>query len=310
MKKNNLTPKNGLSLSQAQSISNLCNQRATEIESKLSNLNNFTKTVKVDGKDHELQKANPIPENVVDLLKEKATLHACQAFLMENIKAKDKQLTNLRRAQANVGDIVYPEHPEEVFPTLLDNVEEDWGWEQLSATELNEFMEAEAFASHIGQFIHKKSTLDTLRKELPTIPAVDWMEIEAGKKTPVTIKVHPTHTSENLLKIHEELAALHRGYEQRVNYYKAKVKNLVTKENARIAKENADATNAANKTNSERNADYTEKYKAVQAELKERKAEFEKERQAKIEEVASCRINVDARFQETIDLFLEKVKDQ
>ena len=279
MKKNNLTPNNGLSLSQAQSISNLCHQRALEIDAKLANLNNFKKVVTIDDKEHELQKANPIPENVVDLLVEKSKLHACQAFLMENIKAKDTQLKELRKARANVGDIEYPEHPEEVFPTLLREVDEDWGWEQLSASELNEFMEAEAYASHIGQFIHKKSTLDRLRKELPTVASVDWMEIEAGKKTPVEIKIHETHTPEKLLEIHEKLAGLHREFEQRVNYFKAKVKNLVTKENARIAKENADATNAANKTNNDRQAEYTEKYKAVQSELKSRNAEFEKERQ-------------------------------
>jgi hypothetical protein len=48
------------------------------------------------------------------------------------------------------------------------------------------------------------------------------MNIKDGEKTPVEIKIH--HNSEDLLKIHEELAALHRQYEQRVNYFKAKVK--------------------------------------------------------------------------------------
>ena len=46
-KKNSLTSNKGLSLSQAQSISNLCNQRAREIESKLNGVNNYSKSVAV-----------------------------------------------------------------------------------------------------------------------------------------------------------------------------------------------------------------------------------------------------------------------
>ncbi len=50
----------------------------------------------------------------------------------------------------------------------------------------------------------------------------------------------------------EELAAKHREFEQRVNYFKAMVKNLVTTRNAQIAKHNADIQNAAAKTNNAR----------------------------------------------------------
>ena len=42
MKKHSLSTK-GLSLSQAQSISNLCNQRATDISGELNGINNVEK---------------------------------------------------------------------------------------------------------------------------------------------------------------------------------------------------------------------------------------------------------------------------
>ena len=71
MKKNSLTPNSGLSLSQAQSISNLCNQRALEIGNKLSVVNNYSKVVQVNKEDHTIVKGKPIPANVVNLLKEK-----------------------------------------------------------------------------------------------------------------------------------------------------------------------------------------------------------------------------------------------
>ncbi len=55
---------------------------------------------------------------------------------------------------------------------------------------------------------------------------LEFMEIETGKKTPLKVTIH--HTPEQLLEIHEELAALHRGYEQKVNYFKSKVKAFVS----------------------------------------------------------------------------------
>ena len=102
MKKNSLVPNKGLSLSQAQSISNLCNQRASEIAAQLLVVNNFSKTVKVKSDTKTLVEAHKLPENVVELLTTKSKLHACQAFLMENLKAKESMLKALREAVADV----------------------------------------------------------------------------------------------------------------------------------------------------------------------------------------------------------------
>jgi hypothetical protein len=246
---------------------------------------------------------------VIALLKKKASLHACQAFLMENIKAKDALLNQARQQSADLTDVVYPEKPKFTNPVenSLGQVNENWGWEQLSAAELNEYLEAEAFAAHIGQFIHKDSILAGLRNELPNIPAIEWMVIKDGEKTPVTITVH--HKAEDLLKIHNELATAHREYEQRVNYFKAKVKNLVTKENARIAKHNADLQNAAAKTNNDLQMTYETQMKKANEEANDIRVEFEKTRQARISEIASMRISVDPRFQNVVDEFLTNLPE-
>jgi hypothetical protein len=316
MKKNSLALNDGLSLSQAQSISNLCNQRAREITENLVGVNNYGKTVDIllatgGIKTHTIQVGKPLPENVVTLLKEKSGLHACQAFLMENIKAKDAMLREIKEAHPDFSGIVVPKRPVaeimDVKNKLLNEVSENFGWEQLSANELNEYLEAEAFASHIGQFIHKDGILDHLRNELPHVPPIEWMTIKDGEKTPVEIKTH--HTSEQLLAVHEELAAQHRQYEQRVNYFKAKVKNLTTQENARIAKVNADLQNEAETINNKLNSEYDTAFKAYTEKTKSVKAEFEKIRQAKIGEIASMRIKVDPRFQKTIDIFLKQISD-
>ena len=307
MKQNSLSSNKGLSLSQATSISNLCNQRATEIGNKLSNVNNFTKTVKIDKEEQIIVKGKKIPYDFVNLLKEKSTLHACQAFLMENIKAKDILIKSARTEHPDVDSVKRPSAPMYEVPTNLPQVNEEWGWEQLTVSEINEYLEVESFASHIGKFIHKGSVLDSLRTELPNIPDIEWMTIKDGEKSPVTIEVH--HTPGELLNIHEELAGLHRGYEQRVNYYLAKVKNLVTLENARIAKSNADAQNEAEKRNNDVQNEYLTAEKIVSEKIKSIKAEFEKTRQANIGRITKMKIEIDPRFQETIDIFLKKLPE-
>jgi len=309
MKKNNLVPNKGLSLSQAQSISNLCNQRATEITKQLNAVNNYSKSIKVDDTDHIIVKGVKLPSNVILLLKEKASLHACQAFLLENMKAKENLLNRTKKSEYEIPHSIksiVPEKPKFIVPEILSYVTEDFGWEQLTSSEYNEYLEAEAFASHIGMFIHEKSILAGLRNEINSIPAIEWMVIKGdGSKSPVEINVH--HTSDQLIGIHESLAAEHRVYEQKVNYYKAKVKNLTTEENARIAKLNADAQNAAEKINNDLQLSYDTAMKKVYEEINTAKAEFEKERQASIKEIASMRIEIDSRFQKVIDRFLNQL---
>ena len=203
MKKHSLVPNKGLSLSQAQSISNLCNQRANEISKKFNSVNNFSKSVEIKGKSHQIQKGVPLPIDTVELLTEKARLYACQAFLMENIKAKDMLMNVVKSAMADISHLIAPERPDFLSTAngTLANVDEAWGWSQLTAKEINEYYEAEAYAAHIGQFIHEGSLLDDLRKYLPFVPAIEWINIKDNEKTPVDIHIH--HNADDLMKLHE-----------------------------------------------------------------------------------------------------------
>jgi len=67
MKKYSLASK-GLSLSQAQSISNLCHQRANQISIDLNNSNNHSKKVTIGAKVHETVKGRQLPKDVVERL--------------------------------------------------------------------------------------------------------------------------------------------------------------------------------------------------------------------------------------------------
>lgn len=304
MKKNSLST-TGLSLSQAQSISNLCFQKTQDIANQLGVINNSEKTLKIGEETYIETQGNKIPTNVVDLILEKGLLHATQAFLMENIKAKDLLLKELK-SKIFVSPLICPEYP--LLQTFISSelVEEKWGWEQLSVSEYNEYLEAEAYAAHIGQFIHKGEKLDVLRKELSTLKTLEWMTIEDGKRSPLKVVIH--HTPEQLLEVHNNLAAMHRKYEQRVNYFKAKVKNLVTEENARISRENADEQAKINDQNERAYSEYSELMRIYRAENLELQQHFEKIRQENIQKTAQLRILVDIRFQAVIDSYLKQIE--
>ena len=301
----NLSTK-GLSMSQAQSVSNLCNQRAQNIESELSIINNASKSVTINGETYETEQAHPMPMNITALIIEKARLHATQAFLMEALKAKEKELTILK-LQRYIHDVPAPQRKEPDQITTLDTVDEDWGWKQLTDAEYNEYLEVEAHASHIGQFIHKRGILSSLREQINKIVSLEWITVKEGEKTPVKVQKH--HTPVELNNKHEELAKLHRKYEQRVNYFKAKVKNLVTEENARIAKANADMINEYSKIESQYNTEYQLAYTEWITAKAQAQQEAEVERENLIKETAALRINVDPRFQEVIDMFLTQSED-
>ena len=297
----------GLSMSQAQSISNLCNQRAKEIETELTSFNVCQKTIKIGSDEYVQQEALPMPKDILGILEAKGQLHACQAFLMEAIKAKEHALKVLQYSSGDHSHIEEPQKPDHREAIVENLVDESWGWGELSDAEYSEFLQVEAMAAHLGQFIHKNGKLTELRKELNNTPSIEWFEIEAGKKTPIKIAKH--HTSAELLSAHEAIAAKHREYEQRVNYYKAKVKNLVSDENAKIQKNNADIVAKHAAIVQEEREAYMTAMKAYRSEVLQFEMEFNSKREIAIKETAALRINVDPRFQSVIDMFLTESED-
>lgn len=302
--KNSLSTK-GLSMSQAQSISNLCNQRSKDITAQLAGINNVSKTLNIGENRYIETQGNPIPIDVVELLTAKARLAATQAFLMENIKAKDELIKNIKSENFNY-ELSSPTRPLLVSEKLPSEVSDIFGWDQLTTAEYNEFLGAEAYASHIGQFIHKGGKLDKLRAELPTIKPLEFIEIEVGKKTPLKVTVH--HTSAQLLSIHEQLAALHRGYEQKVNYFKSKMQNAITSENGKIQKERGDIQARVNEQNLELENGYKITYNTWISNQRKAQHKFEEERQAKIQDAVNLKIEVAERFQGVINEFLNQSK--
>jgi hypothetical protein len=297
----NLSTK-GLSMSQAQSISNLCNQRAQEMQRELDSYNVSSKSIKIGGETFELEAPYAMPSTVLELLKEKSKLHATQGFLMEAIKEKSDIIQQLESSRFDDSNLVEPERPQYPDLHIANSVGENWGWSQLTASEYNEYLMAEAYAAHLGQFIHKGGKLTQMRKQLADLPAIEWMNVKDGEKTPVKIQKH--HTAQQLLATHEQIANEHRTYEQRVNYYKAKVKNLVSDENARIQKENADRAKAYELEEQRINEEYRAAMNTYRSQFIAENSSFNANREKAIKDAAALRISVDPRFQGVIDMFI------
>ena len=298
----------GLSMSSAQTVSNMCNQTVREIDNILGSVNNASKTININGKDLTETEGFKMPENVIDLLKDKAKLRATQAFLMEAIKGKDEELKRLKKLSFDYSKVEEaPDYPEYLDYKGKDSVDEDYGWSQLSDSEMNEFWEAEAYASHIGQFIHKNGKLDTLRNELTTLKSLEWITVKDGEKTPIQVVKH--HSKEQLFDIHIELSELHRTYEQKVNYFKAKVKNLVSSQNAKLATELAKAISEVNVINDELRNVYNAECKSYSERQAAWTSSRESERELAINAISLLRITVPSQFKETVDDLLPSVEE-
>ena len=289
-------------MSQAQSISNLCNQRAQEMQRELDSYNVSSKSINIGGETFELEAPYAMPSTVLELLKEKSKLHATQGFLMEAIKEKSDIIQQLESSRFDDSNLVEPERPQYPDLHIANSVGENWGWSQLTPSEYNEYLMAEAYAAHLGQFIHKGGKLTQMRKQLADLPAIEWMNVKDGEKTPVKIQKH--HTAQQLLATHEQIANEHRTYEQRVNYYKAKVKNLVSDENARIQKENADRAKAYELEEQRINEEYRAAMNTYRSQFIAENSSFNANREKAIKDAAALRISVDPRFQGVIDMFI------
>lgn len=299
---NHFLSKTGLSMSQAQSVSNLCNQYCVEIDNLLENISIVSKEFTYNQEHFKEQAANKIPENLIELLTKKGEYTSLQAFLMENIKLKEFLLD-----QAG-GKCFYfekkrPESPKFIEPKRLHlrriaDIE-------LSKEDRVDYLIQESFASQIGKFIHKGEKLDLLRKEASKTPLVEWKQIDSNITIPVRNTIHTT--PEELFKIHTDLEDIHRGHEQKLNYYKAKIKNQLSDLNLAINKKNSmDYEEAASKYKIELQK-YEEELQKYEEEYNKALFIFQEEQEKEVKRIAALRITIPEIFKPLVDTLLKKV---
>lgn len=290
--------KNGLSMTDAQSISNAVNQACVEIENTINNFNVVSKTIKIEGESFDIQEANPIVD-IFDLLKTKSQLHGVQAWLMEALTAKTELMETIREEKFNRDSFTMPTREVIEEPNCLPFVDEEFGRLQLSSAELAEFLEQEAIASHYGKVIHKRGKLTSLRSQLAKHNALEWEVIEDGKRTPVRCKPH--HNSNELLDIHNSLSDIWTRANKRVNYFNSKIKSLTNDENVRITNLNAKLKNDYASLLNTVNANYQIEVSNYNAKVDTAQSKFQSQQLVRLKEAAALKIVVDPRFKDIID---------
>ena len=298
--------KNTLSMSDAQTISNMCNQKAQTISRKLDKINNFEKvldlsTVKDSDNDSKKLikvKAEPLNhDEVCDLLEKQSKYYSLQGFLVSHITLKESMLENLRREQddfeyQSFGD--YCNDNSLIEKPSLDNFTEYNIWETISPNEILRYYVAETDAATIGKFIHKDSKLDKLRKQLSAIPEYEFEEFPDGRVAIIEIKKH--HTDEDLEKTHIVLADKHRDSERVVNSFKARLKNdlreLTDEARSNYNKEREKYNNQVASLKEKYDAERTTAYNIFLNEISE-----------KTKEVANSRIEVPEIFSSILEEF-------
>ena len=176
---------------------------------------------------------------------------------------------------------------------------------ELSKEDRIDYLIQESFASQIGKFIHKGEKLDLLRKEASKTPLVEWKQIDSNITIPVRNTIHAT--SEELFQIHTELEDIHRTHEQKLNYYKAKMKNQLSDLNIEINRKNsANYEEAASKYKIEVKK-YEEELQKYEEEYNKALFTFQEEQEEEIKRIAALRITIPEIFKPLVDTLLKKV---
>lgn len=238
------TAKHTLSMSDAQSLSNLANQWALEIEDRYKYLNNSSKLLLLEtftGSTKQLSKEKAV--KLPDVAKVKADfirkgkLHALQGFLVEHIQFKNDKIEEIQNLKNEYEDFTAEELIEKGFkipkePELSTTFfskpkpEEVDYIKNMTPSEYNDYLINTAIAAHIGMFIHEKGTLTRLRKEIKTEEGLSEFVMQDRRVAIVEHEFH--HTAEQLSEVHNLLANEHRDYTRKVNRVKAEAKNSKT----------------------------------------------------------------------------------
>jgi hypothetical protein len=287
----------GLSMSQATSISNSMNQRVSDIDATMSNWTTIQETILLKDKEIVNKVINlPETDEINSLLKEKQNLISAISWIMESVKVKNSYLEQIKR---NKYSEPVPVLENIEYISMFQPVDDEWGTAKLSQSEIEEFVIRVAESSVIGKFIHKGSILEKLRNESNISEYVSVKKI--GKEEFITELTVSEGAFEELSSFHKELAEKHLESEKRVNYFKAKVQNLINEENQRIIQVNSE--------NSRKNSLLKEEAKTrldkLISEYNSKVSEFEKENLKELSRVSKLRIVIPSKIQDTVNSYLK-----
>jgi hypothetical protein len=262
MQINDILPKNltlffaneGISTTDANHTANLIKEYAGNFESQLLTTGSVVEKVTLDGKEVVLLNSQKV--DIINNLKTQGGLYGLSAWLREAIKAKE-ELAEFVEDTSLINFLVdedgaYPTMPASVKQPSMKMVNSSKNFTEadviatFTVAERADYFANEAMASHLGKKIHNDGLVNVLRKQIKKFVPIRLQQFQIGTG-PKDFVVDRTlvYTVDEIDSIFFTLQDMHREAEKQVNWYKARIKNDMTRLTAEDKKRYADEIAAA-----------------------------------------------------------------
>lgn len=235
----------GLSQTEANHQANMVKEIADGYKRVFANTAAFTEILEYNStKEVPLDSKKGIKDLRMEAVRE-GNLYALSAWLREAVKAKQNLIDLVR----NAPDIDFLQEGES-FPRItldeprLINPANPKNWKdediigEFTIAERAEFLMLEAQAAHLGKKLHADGILNKINHELATFDTYRFHNLADGaglKAFPV--KRVALYAKDDFQKDFFQLQDEHRGFEAKLNWYKARIQNEVTMRNAQAQEE-------------------------------------------------------------------------
>lgn len=274
----------GLTSSEANHITNITKELVKDLN--VTGMALTTSSVVRDGETLPLDENKKNPSWVQDIQKV-GKLYSLSAWLKSAIKLKEAMLRDVDYRQFKT---TVPDPELEELKVIPDTSFEKY-LASLTIKERNEYLTAEAVATHVGKFVHN---FDEVRSKVEDFTPTSFQRV--GNET-LTVKSERLYTKDELFKGFFELQKEHREAEQKVNLYKSRHKSW--------AKEIEDEVAAENSAIQDRNH-LKKKEKFI--EVTKERTQFEAQNREDKQTISTFKIVIPHDLQPVLDEVLEYAK--
>lgn len=270
----------GLTTAEANYTANIIKELCERISNEIKQLTLFKGTLNFQGKQTEYNKVYKV-ENLEEKCLEEGNLYALSAWLREAIKSKEALLKQVENDNFDISLL-----NEVNYGKATSLLTEDEVKYSLPINELAEYLAYEAKAAHIGKKVHPNGIFEQWFNMIKNTPKVQINEINKD----YIVEFDQVVDEKDLYQTYFTLQKEYREAEQKVNYYKAKVKNLLNEKNQEINQKNRALQDKLSQDLEIQNS----KNLALQAEINNLRGQ-------KLKEVSELKIIIPNELQKTLD---------
>lgn len=226
----------GLTMSSASYIANLCKESYTQVEQELSNIRFYDQKMSLIG-NHDEQLISEGVNSVADIAKKLdkvAKFKSLIAFLREGIKAKSRLLDEVNKLTFEDCGFEIPEQP--VAPEREAYLKEDDVIGEWNIKQRNRYYYLETLCAQIGKYIHPDGVYSRERKKMYDIIHNPRIVSGSGRDTVVYHSI-PSIEAQEVEDVYMALQNQYRSYQAELNGMKHEVEVALEKD--KVAKDSA-----------------------------------------------------------------------